>query len=198
MSLMPLINSKDKNTYLKRWVICQSSKKRSNMKKFRDLQQLHICSLSHIYKSHNMALDIYTFSLLYHPGMLYLISLFLILYWTGSLLSSKPSNMKTADWMPQNDILGQARTRLFLSHVGHNSIYEAAYHGVPFIGFPMWSDQPENARQITRAGMGLWVEDELHTSVSRVLSEPRYIIQNIWISNDWIICVNTLFMSHLA
>ena len=44
-------------------------------------------------------------------------------------------------------------------------------------------DQPENARQITRAGMGLWVdintvsEDELHTSISRVLSEPRYIIQ---------------------
>jgi len=72
---------------------------------------------------------------------------------------------------------------LFLSHVGHNSMYEAAYHGVPVIAFPMWSDQPENARQITRAGMGLWVdintvsEEELHTCIARVLSEPRYIIQ---------------------
>ena len=60
-------------------------------------------------------------------------------------------------------------------------MYEAAYHGVPVIGFPMWSDQPENARQITRAGMGLWVdinmvtEGELHASISRVLSEPRYM-----------------------
>lgn len=108
----------------------------------------------------------------------------LIVYKTGSLLSSKPSNVKAVDWMPQNDILGHAKTRLFLSHVGHNSMYEAAYHGVSVIGFPMWSDQPENARQITRAGMGLWVdintvtEQELYESISRVLSEPRYAIQN--------------------
>jgi len=98
----------------------------------------------------------------------------------GSLLSTKPSNIKTVDWIPQNDILGHAKTRLFLSHVGHNSMYEAAYHGAPVVGFPLWSDQPENARQITRAGMGLWVdintvtEDELHTSISRVLSEPSF------------------------
>lgn len=109
----------------------------------------------------------------------------LIVYKTGNLLSSKPSNVKAVNWMPQNDILGHAKTRLFLSHVGHNSMYEAAYHGVPVIGFPMWSDQPENARQITRAGMGLWVdintvtEQELHESISRVLSEPRYAIQKL-------------------
>lgn len=109
----------------------------------------------------------------------------LIVYKTGNLLSSKPSNVKAVDWMPQNDILGHAKTRLFLSHVGHNSMYEAAYHGVPVIGFPMWSDQPENARQITRAGMGLWVdintvtEQELYESISRVLSESRYAIQKL-------------------
>lgn len=64
-------------------------------------------------------------------------------------------------------------------------MYEAAFHGVPVVGFPMWSDQPENARQITRAGMGLWVdintvtEEELRESISRVLSEPRYAIQEL-------------------
>ena len=100
-------------------------------------------------------------------------------------MSSIPSNIKAVDWMPQNDILGHAKTRVFLSHVGHNSMYEAAYHGVPVIGFPLWTDQPGNAQQIARAGMGLWVdintvnEDELHRSVSRVLSEPRYAIQEI-------------------
>lgn len=136
--------------------------------------------------------------------MLHLISLFFNL--TGSLLSTKPSNIKTVDWVPQNDILGHAKTRLFLSHVGHNSMYEAAYHGAPVVGFPLWSDQPENARQITRAGMGLWVdintvtEDELHTSISRVLSEPRYIIQKIYvlISNVQRTCLKTLFMSRLT
>ena len=60
-------------------------------------------------------------------------------------------------------------------------MYEAAYHGVPIVGFPMWSDQPENARQIVRAGIGLWVdinsvtEDELFNAISRVLSEPRCV-----------------------
>ena len=100
---------------------------------------------------------------------------------TGRTLSSKPSNIKTVDWMPQNDILGHVKTKLFLSHLGHNSMYEAAYHGVPIVGFPIWSDQPENARQIARAGMGLWVdinsvtEDELRMSISRVMTEARYV-----------------------
>lgn len=102
---------------------------------------------------------------------------------TGNLLSSKTSNIKAVDWMPQNDVLGHVKTKVFLSHLGHNSMYEAAYHGVPIVGFPMWSDLPENARQIARAGMGLWVdihsvtEDELYNTVSRVLTEPRYVVQ---------------------
>lgn len=100
-------------------------------------------------------------------------------------MSSKSSNIKTVDWIPQNDVLGHASTRLFLSHVGHNSMYEAAYHGVPVVAFPIWSDQPVHARQIVRAGMGLWVdinsvtEDELHKAVSRILSEPRYVTRHI-------------------
>ena len=86
--------------------------------------------------------------------------------------------------MPQNDVLGHANTRLFLSHVGHNSMYEAAYHGVPVVAFPIWSDQPVNARQIVRAGMGLWVDinsvtgDELYKAVSRVLSDPWYVTRH--------------------
>lgn len=94
-------------------------------------------------------------------------------------MSSKPSNIKTVDWMPQNDVLGHPKTKLFLSHVGHNSMYEAAYHGVPIVGFPMWSDQPENAQQVVRAGMGLWLdinsvkEDELRMTTSRVMTEAR-------------------------
>ncbi|KAL9965233.1 hypothetical protein ACROYT_G029004 [Oculina patagonica] len=98
----------------------------------------------------------------------------------GNLLTSKTSNIKTVDWMPQNEVLGHANTKVFLSHVGHNSMYEAAFHGVPIVGFPMWGDQPENARQIVRAGMGLWVdinsvtEDELYKAISRVLTEPSF------------------------
>ena len=89
--------------------------------------------------------------------------------------------------MPQNDVLGHVKTKLFLSHLGHNSMYEAAYHGVPIVGFPMWTDQPENARQIARAGMGLWVdinsvtEEDLRITISRVLSEARYACLSVFL-----------------
>jgi len=32
---------------------------------------------------------------------------------------------QVVDWMPQNDVLGHARTRVFLSQCGANSLYEA-------------------------------------------------------------------------
>ena len=79
--------------------------------------------------------------------------------------------------MPQNN--GHPKTRLFLSHLEHNSMYEASYHGVSIVGFPMWSDLPENAQQVVRAGMGLWLdinsvkEDELRMTISRVMTEAR-------------------------
>ncbi|XP_020621549.1 UDP-glucuronosyltransferase 2C1-like [Orbicella faveolata] len=100
-----------------------------------------------------------------------------------SLLSTKLSNIKTVDWIPQNDILGHAKTRLFLPHVGHNSIYEAAYHGVPVVGFPLWSDQPENAGQITRAGMGLCFKQNA-TRVSRLIKDQRRT--PLELTGDWI------------
>ena len=79
--------------------------------------------------------------------------------------------------MPQNN--GHPKTRLFLSHLEHNSMYEASYHGVSIVGFPMWSDLPENAQQVVRAGMGLWLdinsvkEDKLRMTISRVMTEAR-------------------------
>ena len=45
-------------------------------------------------------------------------------------------------WLPQNDVLGHAQTRAFLSHCGANSLYEAAYHGVPIVALPFFGDQP--------------------------------------------------------
>ena len=53
--------------------------------------------------------------------------------------------MQVTKWMPQNDVLGHAQTRAFLSHCGANSLYEAAYHGVPIIALPFFADQPGNA-----------------------------------------------------
>ena len=49
--------------------------------------------------------------------------------------------MQVATWIPQNDVLGHKQTRVFLSHCGANSLYEAAYHGVPIVGLPFFAGE---------------------------------------------------------
>ena len=53
--------------------------------------------------------------------------------------------LQVVPWLPQNDVLGHKQTKLFLSHCGSNSVYEAAYHGVPMVAIPFGGDQPMNA-----------------------------------------------------
>jgi UDP:flavonoid glycosyltransferase YjiC (YdhE family) len=53
-----------------------------------------------------------------------------------------------------NDVLGHPATRLFISHCGIHSIWEAAFHGVPVIGVPVQMEQRENALKLASHGMG--------------------------------------------
>ena len=64
-----------------------------------------------------------------------------IIWKYGKQPDNLPSNMKVMSWLPQNDILGHPKTKLFITHCGNNGQMEALYHGVPMIGFPMWTDQ---------------------------------------------------------
>jgi UDP:flavonoid glycosyltransferase YjiC (YdhE family) len=52
-----------------------------------------------------------------------------------------PENVYLQPWLPQNDILGQSNTVLFITHCGNNGLYEALYHGVPVLGIPLFSEQ---------------------------------------------------------
>ena len=51
--------------------------------------------------------------------------------------------MQVATWLPQNDVLGHPQTKVFLSHCGANSLYEAAYHGVPIVGLPFFAGKTQ-------------------------------------------------------
>ena len=74
----------------------------------------------------------------------------------GGVTPSQPSdNLKLVQWMPQNDLLGHAKVKVFVTHRGRNSIEEASYHGVPMVGIPCMADQPDNILLVLRKGYGV-------------------------------------------
>lgn len=92
-------------------------------------------------------------------------------------------NIRTIPFAPQNDILGHPATRVFLSHLGLNSLYEAAYHGVPIVGLPLASDQPDNMKVAEHHGFGFEVphrrrslptHEDIQAALLHVLKEPSF------------------------
>ena len=81
--------------------------------------------------------------------------------------------------MRQNDLLAHKNIKAFVSHVGHNSLYESAYHGVPVVAFPLYVDQQSNAKKAEHVGIGLAVDykstdaQQLLETIEHVIGEPR-------------------------
>ena len=104
-----------------------------------------------------------------------------ILSFTGNIPPSVSPNIKIVKWLPQIDLLGHKDIKAFVSHAGHNSVYESTYHGVPLVAFPLFSDQPANAKKITHLGLGLRVDyqnftaQEMFEKIELVINEPRYL-----------------------
>ena len=88
--------------------------------------------------------------------------------------------MRLSKWLPQQDILGHPRIKLFITQGGLLSTHEATFHGVPIVGLPVGSDQLLNMKRSVTAGVGLmisWEEltkEKLEESVQRVLNEPEF------------------------
>ncbi|XP_077998682.1 UDP-glucuronosyltransferase 2C1-like [Glandiceps talaboti] len=87
---------------------------------------------------------------------------------------------KLLKWLPQNDLLGHPKTKALVYHGGMNGVYEAINHGVPVVGIPLFYDQHDNIKAITKKGMGLALDartvtsDDLYEAVTMVINDPRY------------------------
>ncbi|KAB7505528.1 UDP-glycosyltransferase, partial [Armadillidium nasatum] len=77
-----------------------------------------------------------------------------------------PSNVKLQKWLPQPDLLGHPKIKLFITHGGLLSTLESSYHGVPVIGIPVIGDQKTNMMEVENEGWGrvmLWKNLEENT-----------------------------------
>jgi glucuronosyltransferase len=90
---------------------------------------------------------------------------------------SVPPNVHVMSWLPQNDILGHPKTRLFITHCGDNGQHEALYHGVPMLGFPMFAEQAYNCHRAVLKGYAL--EMNIHSfSAAQLEHNIREIVEN--------------------
>ncbi|XP_066509394.1 UDP-glucuronosyltransferase 2C1-like isoform X2 [Hoplias malabaricus] len=89
-------------------------------------------------------------------------------------------NTRIYDWIPQNDLLGHPKTRVFLTHGGTNGVYEAIYHGVPMVGIPIFGDQPDNMVHMKAKGAAEFLNlnnmkmQDLVDTLKTVISDPSY------------------------
>ncbi|XP_045889246.1 UDP-glucuronosyltransferase 2A1-like [Micropterus dolomieu] len=90
------------------------------------------------------------------------------------------NNTLLVDWMPQSDLLGHPKIKLFVAHGGTNGVQEAIYHGVPILGLPLIFDQRDNLFRIEVRGAGKIIdiftmnEDTFFQGIQEVLNEPSY------------------------
>ncbi|KAM4602835.1 UDP-glucuronosyltransferase 2A1-like isoform 2-T2 [Polymixia lowei] len=91
------------------------------------------------------------------------------------------NNTLLVDWMPQNDLLGHPKVRLFVAHGGTNGVQEAMYHGVPVVGLPLFFDQYDNLLRLKERGgakmLSLATVDKDNNfleALLEVLHEPSY------------------------
>ncbi|XP_034418260.1 UDP-glucuronosyltransferase 2C1-like [Cyclopterus lumpus] len=91
------------------------------------------------------------------------------------------NNTLIVDWMPQNDLLGHPKMKLFVAHGGTNGVQEAIYHGVPVVGLPVFFDQYDNLLRLQERGAAMILtlatvdkDNNFLKAIQEVLNEPSY------------------------
>ncbi|KAI6180215.1 UDP-glucuronosyltransferase [Aphelenchoides besseyi] len=94
------------------------------------------------------------------------------------LASTRYPNVHLVNWMNQPSIL--SRSVAFISHLGLNSLNEAAQFGVPMIAIPFFADQQFNTAVMLKRKLGVYLNRRqittktLSDAIRTVLENPVY------------------------
>lgn len=100
--------------------------------------------------------------------------------WRVNMTSPDSDKILTSTWIPQNDLLGHPKTKVFVTHCGQSSQYEALFHGVATLCIPIFLDQTYNAERARSKGYGLTVdlkkatEDEILAHIQEIHTNSSY------------------------
>jgi 2-hydroxyacylsphingosine 1-beta-galactosyltransferase len=92
-----------------------------------------------------------------------------------------PKNIFVVRWINQNDLLGDKRLNLFITHGGANSVYESVYHGKPMIVLGVGLDHFNTASIVKSYSMGevfqslnLITKDNLINAINKIRYNKTY------------------------
>eukprot|EP00058_Branchiostoma_floridae_P006284 XP_002591772.1 hypothetical protein BRAFLDRAFT_123522 [Branchiostoma floridae] len=90
-------------------------------------------------------------------------------------------NTKVMKWMPQNDLLGHPKTRLFMNHGGLNGLHEAVYHGVPMVILPLTVEHQAYADVMVSKGTAVTLDiraltpEDVVSAIQEVIGNSSYL-----------------------
>ncbi|CAI5451087.1 unnamed protein product [Caenorhabditis angaria] len=95
-----------------------------------------------------------------------------------------PSNVYLKKWIPQAELLGDKRVKLFITHGGLGSTMEVAYAGKPALMVPLFGDQFHNSLMLERHGgavayskFDLPNHKKLTSILQNMIDNPKYDIK---------------------
>ncbi|XP_076015155.1 UDP-glucuronosyltransferase-like [Genypterus blacodes] len=100
--------------------------------------------------------------------------------YTGAVPEDAPKNVRLMKWLPQNDLLGHPKAKVFMTHGGAHGIYEGICNAVPMVMFPLFGDQGDNVHQMVARGVAekLIVFDvtseKLLATLNKVIHDKSY------------------------
>ncbi|KAI9294707.1 UDP-Glycosyltransferase/glycogen phosphorylase [Neoconidiobolus thromboides FSU 785] len=104
-------------------------------------------------------------------------------YTINQLINNQHPNIRILNWAPQQSILKHNNLKLFLSHCGLESTFEALNSNVPLLCHPFFADQPRSSQKVQYLNVGNSFDIHIN-SIEEVLGMMKQLLNDNNIKNN--------------